>query len=1586
MAQALADAPPYMANQLWGPILTSQAPSAAERKKQAEMFFGPGIFQGTQGSSADIAYVNYNPSHFGGTGLYLATTISGLVGLNNDWAVMALPIVKTNAKRVTFNTVHFNIGIAGEVPYEGIPRMLTSSTDQATATTNRLGIAFQMETTLLGTPEGMAQYEMNVAGIVQTCNYTVALHTILALLRSKNYLEEMQKMRASDRALTVQRILANEAERFATLVKSDRTFDLMVNEAEAAISRRGATPTMLLVPPAFPLTLQSAMETGFWVPGANGQPQFIRGADMNGMYAGRFAVYTVNDYTTSQTNVATQPLKSHVSVGEWYGMFLQRISLCTTVPFCTEHRDIFIYSSDADTFVRIPFVRMLEVSRFWQGSDRDQRAGTLSQTIYNLADHYNSRLNEYPIDFNYYSNPQLVEQKASLGTKEGGRTLNMMLRVDARNDRIEVVKRLGDFDLDVITSAQIELVAQTVVDNLLHGAVPAGGQRHQDFVKLIDEMEKVGYNEAYFTALVQENLARSVGPNRQFVGTVVGSGATKTVQMTGNQHGGLDLPQYNAAYGEWPAGMANFPGLLTYQAQAQSKGWLGAQGQGQQGQQGGNANRQGPNKLDRVNAAIEYVSALSETLSRLAYGIDNFDRSAIPEWFGDTTDLRVAVFAHLHNNRPPLFVRLPQGTNVSAEAATRSPVSGGSDGQSAFGVDGVTPIENQPRPATATDFLGALPKVKYVTTAIRAANPQFDASPIEAYFRNLSDVSGAEQFKAAEQARQVLSTAMYDAALSLLDSATTVKAALSAFGVKLVGAMSELPQENKADAATALAGTVRSLASDAHGEAGAAYIAARSGQKKDIENEGNALLDRLSLAAYLTQQAGGQQGQGQAQRQGQGQGQAQRPGAVPPPPPLPAQASFLPRQLLQQLNAAVGPEPGATPLTNLHTAVEAVGTVMRQYLGPGEHEVTHDNLKAVSEAIKSLPGKRSETEKSRVKGIVNSFSSAKKAVADLLEQHAPVQHSAASIQSSFMAAGAQIEPLQNQVFVRAPITATKKLLGDIAREQQPAARPADPATGWRTPLMVWGRGVGSQQQQGGQQQGRQQQQQGRQQQQQQGRRGQGGVASSNAELLSLLNSPIMAMPSGSVWPPQSKEYSYTATFNSKLSHPNVMHAELGLDTYVVPSHIERGYVDDIDTEFDYAGDDYTIDEQGRMVSGIEAIQARQRMINRARVQRGLDPRDVYSEFAHQSVASQQRHMQEVHAEQQMRAQQMYSGAQMEPIGQESVDPLSSTLQYFTGGGAGISARARPIDRLSAVDRVSVPASAMASQTFEYRWAKAQKIADPLKRLAALFVLSLPNELDVWKQLAAQNVLIPFNIAVFRPYIEFQMYSAILLAGGFDTGVNIIGEEKQLSDVSAADGMFLSAYTFHHVSLLRRPENVAHLRNVLPAGVIGGWGTEPFVNSQQLSLSGEARPDLFAVVLPATTSWLPPRFNMLPMQTPLAALIDKENSKHVFDNSAAGPGLTGTHSSARFFQEHWNINESTIGFDPCNFTFFNQGRMIDSVLSQGTWIEFSPGMQAWGNVVEGSSALSGQLSRPRVRSFMDGASSGLARYEGLLQFQ
>ena len=1584
-SSSLADAPNYMADQILGPLLANRAPSAAQMQKQGEMFFGPGIFNSTTGSSSDIAYVNYNPSHFAGSGLYLATTISGLVGLNNDWAVMALPIVKTNAKKVSFNTVHFNIGIAGEVPYEGIPRMLTSTTDQATATTTRRGISFQMETTLLGTPEGLAQYEMNVAGIVQTCNYTVALHTIMALLRSKNYLNEMRQMRASDRNMSVRKILDREAQRFATLVRSDRDFDVMVNEAEAAISRRGATPTMMLIPPAFPLVpnmANTSMEIGFWVPGPDNEPEFRRGADVNGMYGGRFAVYTVNDYSTSQSNVTTQPLKSHVSLGEWYGMFLQRISLCTTVPFCTEHRDIFIYSSDANTFVRIPFVRMLEVSGFWKGSEHDQSAGALSQTIYTLRDSYNARLNEYNIDFRYYSNPQLVEQQASIGTKKGGRTLNMMLRVDAENDRVDVVRRLGDFDLDVITSAQMELMGQTIVDNLLAGAVPRADQKHQDFVKLIDEIEKVAYSEQYFAALAQANTAASVGADRTFIGDVVGKGATKTVQMKGNPHGGLDLPQFQQGYGEWPAGMANFPGLLTFQEQAVRTGWASQQQapDGQQQQQGT------ASKLQRVESAIEYVSALTESLYRMAYGIDNFDTNAIPEWFV-TNDMRVAVFEHLHGHRPPLFIRLPGNTSVTQDSLNQPSPSSDDNAAGVDAFDGSS-VATLPLPATATDFLGALPKVKYATTAIKAADPEFNEQVVTDYFIRLSDVS-SEQFKEAEKARQVLSTELYKATLSLLDSATTVKRGLKAFGAKISDAMTAQAQTTPENA-KALAGQVKTLAREAQGEAGAAYINARSNEKKEIEADGKALIDRLSLAAYLLPP--NQQQQQQQQQQGRGPQRAQQSG---PPQGAVQPQSTLQAPLLAQLNEAIGPAPGATPLTNLHTAVEAVGKLMRQYLGPEDRKPVFANLQLVDSKVQQLPEEQAVSEKARIKKIVEDFVGAKSHVTNILKQYkTPV---ASSAQKSFLSAGAPIQPVQNEVFVRAPLTQTKKLIGDIAREQSPAIRPADPATGWRTPLMVWGRGqqqsasgaaqrsaasgaTGSLPQRAAAAGAARAAGRGRGVQSGPPQRGTAGV---NEQLLSLLNSPLLAMPSGTVWPPSSKEFVNTATFNSRLSHPEVMHQHLGLDTYVVPDHVVSGYVDDIDTGYDYAGDDYTIDEDGNMVTGAEAILSRQRMINRGRAARGLAPRDVYSEFAYQSVASHERQMQEAHAEQARRAQQMYAGAQVEPIGHETSDPLSGALQFFSTDA---TQRQQMADRLATVGPVTFEGGMPENDTFSYRWAKAQRIANPLKRLAVLFALSLPNNLNVLKQVAAQNVLIPFNIAVFRPYIEFQMYSALLLAGGFDTGVNIIGEEKQLSDVSAADGMFLSAYTFHHVSLLRRPENVAHLRHILPAGIIGGWGTEPFTSASQLKLDGEERPDLFAVVLPATTEWLPSRFNLLPMQTPLAALIDPRMSRHVLDEAAAVPGLTGTHSSARFFQEHWKITEKTLHFAECNFTFFNQGNMIDSLLSQGTWVEWNPGKQSWSTVVDGASALSGQLSRPGIAPFLEGSASGIAQYTGAMEFQ
>ena len=134
-------------------------------------YFGPPAKEIKVNAYDKYANETYDlPEAYKGKNLWLRDTIDGFIVDDSDqwYTTYALPWAQTDDLHVKWNKWTFNRGLAGRVPHEGIPRLITSTKQSHSETIERRGLAFILEHQFMKTPEGIEQYRRNIQGIAQT--------------------------------------------------------------------------------------------------------------------------------------------------------------------------------------------------------------------------------------------------------------------------------------------------------------------------------------------------------------------------------------------------------------------------------------------------------------------------------------------------------------------------------------------------------------------------------------------------------------------------------------------------------------------------------------------------------------------------------------------------------------------------------------------------------------------------------------------------------------------------------------------------------------------------------------------------------------------------------------------------------------------------------------------------------------------------------------------------------------------------------------------------------------------------------------------------------------------------------------------------------------------------------------------------------------------------------------------------------------------------------------------------------------------------------------------------------------------------
>jgi len=154
-------------------------------------------------------------------------------------------------------------------------------------------------------------------------------------------------------------------------------------------------------------------------------------------------------------------------------------------------------------------------------------------------------------------------------------------------------------------------------------------------------------------------------------------------------------------------------------------------------------------------------------------------------------------------------------------------------------------------------------------------------------------------------------------------------------------------------------------------------------------------------------------------------------------------------------------------------------------------------------------------------------------------------------------------------------------------------------------------------------------------------------------------------------------------------------------------------------------------------------------------------------------------------------------------------------------------------------------------SIKYHIAQTNNIGNPLTRWVAMaIIVSRIDHIDYWLAMISSNVLVPCNVLLVRPAIEYVMDNFVLMKAGTETGGTLFNHSSAMLGWDVITRMIYLNYLFYSKAFVWGPENIYVLENVMPRRYIAGCGINWITDIAHLSTAqSHQRHDLLAIVLP-----------------------------------------------------------------------------------------------------------------------------------------
>jgi hypothetical protein len=233
-----------------------------------------------------------------------------------------------------------------------------------------------------------------------------------------------------------------------------------------------------------------------------------------------------------------------------------------------------------------------------------------------------------------------------------------------------------------------------------------------------------------------------------------------------------------------------------------------------------------------------------------------------------------------------------------------------------------------------------------------------------------------------------------------------------------------------------------------------------------------------------------------------------------------------------------------------------------------------------------------------------------------------------------------------------------------------------------------------------------------------------------------------------------------------------------------------------------------------------------------------------------------------------------------------------------------------------------------TDTFEKRINQSNAISKPILRAAVQAFMLAKSTKDQWLRFIDNNIHVLVNIILWRPFIEHNMSSMILMKAGVETGANLYGNSNFSTGNDVITKMIYGNFTFQSKCIVWKPKNVAILENVKPNGYCGGNGTKFMTRQKDISDTSVDRASLLATAVPITE-------NDFEWVMSLTGYLDIPNVNPEIDGC---PKLTYT--TAEYYDRIWKLSQLSKQSSPGLDDFFSRIDRVTIRAMQGLQIDFN----------------------------------------------
>jgi hypothetical protein len=254
-----------------------------------------------------------------------------------------------------------------------------------------------------------------------------------------------------------------------------------------------------------------------------------------------------------------------------------------------------------------------------------------------------------------------------------------------------------------------------------------------------------------------------------------------------------------------------------------------------------------------------------------------------------------------------------------------------------------------------------------------------------------------------------------------------------------------------------------------------------------------------------------------------------------------------------------------------------------------------------------------------------------------------------------------------------------------------------------------------------------------------------------------------------------------------------------------------------------------------------------------------------------------------------------------------------------------------------------------TRSFIANFKDVNNLADPLVRACAVVGMLCPCRGDVFSEFLDSDVHVPFNIALWRLFIEHQMSSVVVMEAGEVTGFNVYGNSNFALSHDGMSKRMLGHFTFEHKSIIANPENIELIENCKPDGYVGGRNCE-FIPEGKLELSQTRernRPSLMATMLPLS-------------ETKLGYIMSFSERLPVpeMNTSIDGPNRYCVSTASYYDRYIWNMSDRTKGTYQFLSGYYDRPNSMNIIALQGLQYNYNSATKLYDSIIECNGHMTG----------------------------